>query len=297
MMDFIGKLVGIVFACFLLRLAFKFFHKEKHAQSVFALWAAVFILLCSFSWFQGWAKSFIASNLIGRLTAITEQVNTVQSTTSEMLNQYSNQVNALILTNEAMHTQLVDHQTQIKKQQNELGIVQAKIREAETNIVLQQADITNQFRQVSSVQSNLGAAQTNLNEQAIKLSDIEYWARNLYDNMNTESISISDTNHVFILPITNDNKIHLCFSLSHAPVRGSVEAYARDPSSMGEARLAVGKFVKNASSFTLTGFDSVSTVFYFRYVADTRQTQIYSKIPTLSSGLSYDTNSGMIYFP
>ena len=139
-MNFIGQVAGIVFAFYVLRLTYKFFHKDKYAQCLLALWAAVFILLCSFSWFQGWAKTFIASKLLSRFSALTEQVNTVQATTTEMINQCSNQVNGLILTNISMHSQLDKHQAQISTQQMELDVVQAKIRMAETNILSQQSD-------------------------------------------------------------------------------------------------------------------------------------------------------------
>jgi hypothetical protein len=119
-MEIFGQIFGIIFAAFLLLLAFKLYQKDRIPTCGLVAWAGVFILLCSFQWFQGWAKSFIASNISSKLTTLGQQVNTVQETTT------------------AMHTQLEKHQTEIDKHQTELNEVQAKIREAESNVFSQQ---------------------------------------------------------------------------------------------------------------------------------------------------------------
>jgi nitrogen fixation/metabolism regulation signal transduction histidine kinase len=99
-MEIFGQIIGFVFGFLLLRLAYKLFTKENVPSAVLVAWASALILLCSFPWFQGWAKSFIASNISSKLTAIGQQVNTVQETTT------------------AMQKQLDTHQTEIETHQS-----------------------------------------------------------------------------------------------------------------------------------------------------------------------------------
>jgi chromosome segregation ATPase len=206
-----GQIIGILFAYYLLRLAYKLLAKNRAAGAVLTAWAAVFIVLCSSQRFQGWAKSLIAPDTTAKLTAFGQQVDAVQKTTSEIHDQLANQetdiarhqkelneiqsriqdaeknANTIQANTVAMHDQLENHQTRIEDQQKQFGLVQSRITEAEANIINQQSVMTNQFQQLLIVQSELASAQTNFSAQKRQLSDIENWAKNLFGKTPTET--------------------------------------------------------------------------------------------------------------
>jgi hypothetical protein len=262
-METLGQIIGFFFAIFLLRLAYKLYDKSKYPACGFVSLAGAFIMLCSFPFFQGWAKSFIASKIISELAGLGQQVNTVQETTTEM------------------HKLLDNHQIEIDNHQKELDEVQSNIRIAETNVINAQSDITNQFQQISALQTNLNTAGTNIATQEQELSDVEYWVQNLYSKMTNETFSIRDTNNVLIDPSTNGG-LYLFIRLSQVPIAGSVETYARDANSLGEQRTYGGPFIKNITQQNLYGYDVKSLTLSFHYVADTRETNYYRQMPTLN---------------
>lgn len=263
-METIGQIIGFIFAGFLFWLAYKLYDKNKIAAGGLVVVIGALILLCSFQWFQGWAKSFVASNISSQLTALGRQVNTVQETTTEM------------------HSKLDKHQAEIEKHQKELDEVQAKIRLAETNVINDQSDIKNQFQRLSMVQSDLATAQTNLASQEKELSDVEYWVKNLYGKITNETFSIKDTNHVLVASFTNDT-VRLFVRLSQVPINGSVEEYIRDASSLSEQRgYPSGNCFKNIIEANFYKYDTNSLTLSFHYVVDTRETNFYRRMPKLN---------------
>jgi hypothetical protein len=258
--EIIGQIIGIIFAVFLLILAYKLYAKDRFPSAVLVVWASVFIFLCSWPWFQGWAKSFFASTVTTQLKELGKQVNTVQETTT------------------AMHNQLEKHQTEIDKHQKELDVVQAKIREAELNVFSQQSDITNQFRQISIVQSGLANAQTNLDAQAKQLSDVEYWIKNLFDKTTNETLTIVVTNNLIFRAETNGGVMYIAL-LRHIPIEGSVELSVEDANSKYPRRAYPKTIFKNVMGGRLFGFDTNTLSMSFHYVIDTRDTNIIQKPP------------------
>jgi chromosome segregation ATPase len=216
--EIFGQIIGFLFAYYLLRLAYKLYGKNRISGAVLVAWASVFIMLCSFQWFQVWAKSFIATNITTKLTAFGQQVNSVQATTAEMHNQLASfqmgidkyqkeldeaqskirdaetNVNSVQATTTEMHNQLAGFQTEIEKHQKQLDEVQGNVRDAETNAFNQQSIITNQFQQIYTVQSGLAAAETNLFAQEKRLSDLEHWVKQLFGKMTNETSTIQGTN-------------------------------------------------------------------------------------------------------
>lgn len=264
-MEIVGQILGFIFAVLLLRLTYKLYANDKIPSAILVAWASVFILICSFPWFQGWAKSFIASNISSKLTALGEQVNTVQQTTTEM------------------HNQLASHQTQIENHQKELGVVQAKIREAESNVFTQQSDITNQFQQISMVQSGLATAQTNLSAQQEKLTNVESLVNLLFSNTEDEECSASDTNKVIILNLGGVQQV--VFKLRFAPVPNTIQAIATSgpttqvpllPSSLGQFQNIL--FTKYYNDLILNGMS-----FHFRYIKDTRVSHLVQNMVMVNS--------------
>lgn len=144
-METFGQIVGIIFAVLLLFLAYLLYSKDKFPSAVMVAWASVFILLCSFPWFQGWAKSFFSSQIISKLNDLGKQVTTVQETTTAMLINLSNQVNTVKATTEEMHKRLDNHQ-----------------------------------KQLDEFQITIRGEQTNLDAQAKQLADVEYWVKNRF---------------------------------------------------------------------------------------------------------------------
>ena len=259
-METIGQIAGIIFAVILLKLAYKLYAKDRFPSAVLAAWASVFILLCSFPWFQGWAKSFIASNIISQLTALGKQVNTVQETTT------------------AMHTQLDKHQ-------KELDVIQAKIREAESNVFNQQSDIANQFRQISMVQSDLATAQTNIFTQQEKLTNVESLVNILFSNTEDEDLSASDTNKVIILKLSGVQWV--VFKLRFAPVPNTIQGIATSGSTtqvpiMPNTLLQFQNilFTKYYNDLTLNGM-----VFHFRYIKDIRSKNLVQNMVLVNTNI------------
>jgi hypothetical protein len=239
-----ASIVGFIFAGFLFWLAYKLYDKDKIAGGGLVVVIGALILLCSFPWFQGWAKSFIASQITSKLTALGQQVNTVQETTTEM------------------HKELENHQTQIDEHQKELDEVQAKIRTAETNVINDQSNLASQEKE---------------------LSDVEYWVKHLYGNMTNETISLADTNHVLVA-LSSNGVQHLFVRLDQVPIAGSVQAYLRSGNNPIQEILYPyrGGFIKNIMEFNTIGYDANSTTFFLHYVADTRETNIYRQMPKLN---------------
>jgi chromosome segregation ATPase len=217
--EIFGQIIGFLFAYYLLRLAYKLYGKNRISGAVLVAWASVFIMLCSFQWFQVWAKSFIATNVTTKLTAFGQQMNSVQATTTEMhsqlagfqteIDKYQKELdeaqskiwdietnaNTVQTTTTEMHNQLASFQTEIGKHQEQLDEVQGNIRDAETNVFNQQSVITNQFQQIYTVQSGLAAAETNLSAQEKRLSDLEHWVKQLFGKMTNETSTIQGTNN------------------------------------------------------------------------------------------------------
>ncbi len=255
-MEIAGQIIGFVMGLFFLRLAYKFFDKDKITQSVFAAWAAVFIMLCSFPWFQGWAKSFIASNISSKLSLLGEQVSTVQQTTGEM------------------HNQLAKHQSEIDKHQNDLNNIQSKIEQGQSTVLIQQSQITNQFKQISELQSDLFCSQTNIDAQQKKLSDVESLVNVLFSNTQYEELSGSDTNKVAILNLGGSQQ--LIFKLNYSPVPNTVQAVAQGGGMAAQIPLLPQMAQTANLLFTRfnSGMDLRGVTFSFRYIKDNRATNL-----------------------
>ncbi len=224
------------------------------------------ILLCSFPWFQGWAKSFIASNISSKLSALGEQVNMVEKTTKEM------------------HSQLESHQSKIDSYQKELADIQKRIQGAELSITSQQADITNQFEKISLMQSGLNTAQTNLTAQQVELADVSYWVKNLYSKTVTETFSIADTNN-FMITYTTNKSFGFVVRLSHYPIEGSIERILTDTTTRLELRSWGHTSFYNLVFGAATYYDINHFSVSYHYVIDERKTNMYTRVPKLNSEL------------
>jgi len=178
--------VGFAF----LAITFRAIHKDRVITTTTALALSAFFFLCGLPWFQGLAKTWIVSNFNSKLKSMGEQVDTVQTTVSQM-------------------------QEQLAGHQKELNRIQGQIRSAQSNVLESQIDITNQYKQLSVVHSNLLTVQTNIEAQEKKISDIEYWVENLYGKMTNESFSILDKDRVTLLSLTN-GAFGLIIRLKHA---------------------------------------------------------------------------------
>lgn len=267
-METIGQIIGFIFAAFLLRLAFKLYQKDRFPTCGLVASAAALILLCSFQWFQGWAKSFIASKIMSKLEAIGQQVNSIQETTT------------------AMHTQLEKHQTEIEKHQKELNEIQAKIREAESNVLGQQSDITNQYHKISIVQSNLNDAQTNLLVQQEKLTNVESLVNSLFSNTEDDFFSASDTNKFIFLDM-GGHQLGI-FRLNAVPIPNTIQAIVMShgfqspliPHMLQLGNIQFAKFIKGGGEIES---------FHFRYIKDIRQTNSIKKMVVVGTNVvSFD---------
>jgi hypothetical protein len=282
-MEVTGQIAAIICALILLVLAFKFFGKEKYPTSTMLALASAVILLCSFPWFQGFVKTWLVGYVRSRLNDLGQQVNQVQTATSEM------------------HQLLATNQGQIEKHQKELEEVQAKVKDAQADLSTQQKDITNQQFRISSMQTELNTAQGDLLTQEKKLEDVDYLVKHLFESTSEETIPYEDTNRVSVLDFGDGNG-RVFFKLNSIPVKNSVQGVARvykQPPNMA--------FLGNQITFSPPSFNNVVVVnfksdqakymtFNFRYVRDSRETNMVQKVEIrdrkvflrLSDGESYD---------
>lgn len=289
MLAFLGKVIGVIFASFLLGLAYQMLNKGKEWKSAFVAVLSVVVLLSCFNWFQGWAKSVMTTHILSKLEFIGQQVNTVQETTALMLNDLSNQVSIVKQTNALLIAELSNHQTAIDSHQKELDKVQGKI-------IGQELDITNQFHTITLMTSNLNTLGTNLDDQTKKLSTVEYWVHNIFDNMTNEAVYTSDTNRVFSITLTNKSVCYFV-RLDHAPIINSVEAYARDGNSLTEVRMPSSVLYKNIITIGGYGFNTNSTSIYLKYVIDTRETNLFYQLHQDWLSISPDGTSPSLTYP
>lgn len=259
----ISLIVGVYF----LRLAFLNFSKEKYPTSTLFGLVGAFFILCSFPWFQGFAKTWIVSNVNSKLKALGDQIDDVQKTTGEM------------------HGELSKHQKQIDEHQEELDTVQGKIRKTQSEVADSQIDITNQYFRLSSIQQDIGIAQTNLDAQQKKIEDVEFLVNNLYSKTESETISGNDTNRVFLLKDWGDVK-RFGFLLKHAAIPKSIHGIMSGGSLMGQTPLlAITANHVNFFVTSFTGIDVKNTTFEFQYVRDTRETNSVRSFLTVSTNL------------
>lgn len=234
-MEIAAQIIGFIFASFIMRLAYKFFKKEKYPTCTMLVTIAAFIMLCSFPWFQGWAKAYFASNISSKLEALGQQVNTVQQITTEMQNRLAN------------------HQRELEE------------------------------------------AQTNLNAQEIKLSDVEYWIKNIYEKVTDEDFSGDDTNHVLIGKI-NDQQVYF-LRLSHIPITNSVEAFVKSKPFDIEQRLFVYRWGVNIWEAPMNGFTASNTSLSIHYITDTRATNYFKTMADFQSHISVTSNGIYLIHP
>jgi hypothetical protein len=256
-MEIISQIIGFIAAFILFRFAFKYFAKEKYPTGLYIATIGAFILLCSFPWFQGFAKTWIISNVNSKLAELGQQVNTVQAATTEM------------------HGQLAKHQTQIDEHQKELDDVQIKIRNAQSDVAKQQVNIGQQYQQISTVQNDLALAQTNIDTQEKKIEDVEFLVDNLFSKTVIDNVSVSNTNRVIKLYQTNDY-CAVAIKLQFVPVHGSLQMTINEKMQQQVEDLITP--YKNVVLEGLHGLDVNSTSISIKYVKDTRETNLVNSV-------------------
>jgi chromosome segregation ATPase len=216
--EVLGQVIGFFFAYHLLRLAYKLFSKDKFAGAVVASWASAFVLLCSLPWFQGFAKSFITSNLTVQLTALGNRLNTVQAITADLHNELmahqaeidrhqqefdkastniwdeATNLNTMQTALTELHNQFADHQSEMDRHRLELEGLQSKIREAETNSLDQKSVLANQVKQISVLQSAVADAGKTLSTQGLKLTEVQNLVKNMFGKITDDAIKTQGTN-------------------------------------------------------------------------------------------------------
>jgi hypothetical protein len=258
-METIGQIIGFVVSIILFRLAYKFFAKEKYPTVTLLASMGFIVLFCSFPWFQGFVKTWVVSDVNSKLEELGQQVNTVQTATTEM------------------HGQLAKHQTQIDEHQKELDDVQVKIRTAQLDVTNQQANIAQQYQRISTVQSDLTLAQTNLAAQESKIANVEFLVDNLFSKMVVDRFSANDTNRV-IYRKKADGRYNLVMKLKSVPIKGSIQLIVGGGGDIPQTYYYDTFIYKNLIFFSLTGYDINSTTFTIQYVNDTRETNFVNDV-------------------
>ena len=260
-MNTLEQIIAYVVAFGLLILAFRLAHKDKFKSCLVVAVLAFVACFSAQSWFQGLFKTEIISRAFSTLEGYGKKLDEFQSTTAKM------------------RTELADHQTAIDKNQKELANQQMLIRTAQTNIAAQQGSITSQYAQIAQIQAKLASAQTNIVAQQEKLSDVTYWVSNLYSNMVTETIALSDTNKVVFNQSTNGSTC-CCIISKHVPIPQSIQFSALSGEAINIPQSLAGPFAlhKNLLLQGLVGYNVKTTVLQIQYVNDTRRTNVTEKV-------------------
>jgi hypothetical protein len=320
-MGVIGEVIGIIIACCLFRLAYKLYDKDKNAAAAFVLTIATVILFSCFTWFQGWAKSFIASSIISKLTEVGQAVNTVQDTTTQMLTTFSNKVESVqisttanlnnfsnqittaeatsvhvlnTLSNTVANTE-VELRQRLDTNETALTAIQNLNEKSQDDLAKQQKSLQSQYEQITSVTLGLSNAVETISNQASQLSDVQYWVHNIFDNVTNETFLLGDTNHVYIEPSTNTYKKSL-IRLSRLPIAGSVEGYIKEQTGL-ESRMTDLNFSENLVLHNFGGYDTNRTFLSFRYVIDVRGQNYYKTMPILGKQASLYSNYWVLVPP
>lgn len=154
-----------------------------------------------------------------------------------------------------------------------------QLKTEQTNTILLVESLSSQL---AVHQDRLETAQTNIEAQQTKLSDVEYWVQNLYNNMTDEKYSTTDTNHVHHYHGNNGGD-WVFVMLNHAPIKGSAEVYMQGNPIYPEIRVIGTSFHRNLTGFKVFNYNMDTTMLSFHYVADNRETNLYTKFPNLDN--------------
>ncbi len=135
--------------------------------------------------------------------------------------------------------------------------------------------ITNQYREIRDIQAQVASAQTNLDSQQKKIETVEFLVDSLFSKMTFETILGSDTNRVFIHHEADGN-LQAYFVLHSAPIRGSLQATARDQFST-PFTYPIGLIRNIAVQRFGAGWKLDTGTFTFQYVRDTRETNLFQR--------------------
>lgn len=113
--------------------------------------------------------------------------------------------------------------------------------------------------------------------------------KNIYANMVTETLELTDTNHFFIKS-GETGRIVAVMRLSHAPVNGSLEMFFTVSGYIGGEQRThpASQFINNIAVCIFPVYPTNSMHIMVRYIADNNVTNIYTRIPTESEGLRLD---------
>jgi hypothetical protein len=232
------QLVGVVFAIYLLRFAYKLFDRKEETKAMLAASLAVTVFLACM--FQG----FFETQFIRKLFDYDKKLDAFQQTVSDMKGELSDQ--------------------------------QGTIRKTQTDIGKQQVTASNQVYQVSSMEGELSSAQSNLLSQQKQIESVEKLVGGLYSRMRFEKFKGSDTNRVIVCKF-KDGVGQVFFKLKYPAVGGSVQGLFQEGAMQTALVINGGRddivwaYFKDASAVS-------GTEFYLSYVRDTATTNSHTVV-------------------
>ena len=268
-MNLVFQIVSIVTIILLFEFAYRFFAKGKYPVSIVLILAAVVVLLGNFSWIQGFAKTRSSGSedskaADSKLIQLGQQVTSVQNKATDL------------------QGQLAKYQKQIDESQKELASIQGTIRQAQSDLSSSKADIVNHSQQLTALQNQVTSTVNGLLGQQQKLEDVEYWTKNIYGSVSSDTLTGSDSNNVVIFP-----DIGLAvFRLTSVPIAYSVRGMVqKNPG--GQSPLP--SFTLYHDNLVGMFFDGKwddswkSGTFLIDYAKDVRKTSLVKTISVASS--------------
>lgn len=246
---------GLVFSGLLLRLAIRFFAKEKYPTCVFlAVVSAVTFCAC-LPPTQAFLRTWIAHSVNSQIVKLGNQITDVQASVGEM------------------HDRLAEHQRQIGSHQLELEAVQSTIRDTQVEVSDSQVVITNQIQVMMSLQGKLATAEEEIVLQQEQLQDVQFLVDNFFEKMTVEEMSLGDSNTV-VTARRDDGVLQVVVVLSSVPIKKSLEFTVTGQTRIPQNLLIVNESFQNLVLCRFHKYDAATTMLRFQYVKDTRKTEL-----------------------
>lgn len=280
-------LLGFVF----LKSAYAWLDEDKAGQAFVLFIVAAAFFLCTLSGMQSLIKTEILSKFSEKMAAYGERIDTFQKAVTDMRDDLRKQQDQLS-TNQ---TDIKTVQAKIQKSQSQVADAQKELGKIQDDIRKQETANTVQFTNMMALNGKLYETQTNLDGQEKKLSDVEYWVQNLYDKKAIETFNALDTNKVLVVPMTNGGE-HFVIKLQDAPIRNSIDFLTRNELGI-EGHNPIETLMKNQLTTTMYGYNTNNLTFEISYIADSRETNLYQRLPILGREIRFTTNGVELSLP
>ena len=266
-MKLVYQFILAIGGIFLLFLAYKMQRRNWKSPTWICALLGIFALICTQDWVQGFFKTHILS---------------LGYEYGEKLNAFQGTVENIEGTINKHQERLDEHQKDIESQQAQLKAAHEDVRAMQDNARRQQAVLTTQQEKTEQQQAQIGdanrtlmAAQAALVEQQQRLGNAETLINSIFTRSRVDRFVSSETNRFCFLK-KGDDAVWAVFLLKEVPIAGTLQGYYGN-SAMKPPIMALGRNVVPVV-FKGKEADWCKEEFYFTYLSDPRNTQVFKTI-------------------